>query len=50
LPKRPAPSAGSVLVWIADILPNGVADKFATMIEGGASVIKRTLESERAGT
>jgi carbon monoxide dehydrogenase subunit G len=40
----PTPEGGSSLVWITDILPDAVAIAFAGMIDGGASVIKRTLD------
>jgi hypothetical protein len=40
----PGEHNGSVLVWITDILPNSVAAPSTAMIEGGASVIKRTLD------
>jgi hypothetical protein len=46
----PSESGGSVLVWITDILPDTVADKFAAMIDGGASVIKRTLDAINLST
>jgi hypothetical protein len=32
-----------IRVWITDILPNTVVAAFTGMIEGGASVIQRTL-------
>ncbi len=38
-------SGGSVLVWITDILPDSVAGNFTAMIEGGARVIKQTLDA-----
>lgn len=41
----PTPEGGTALVWITDILPNTVATAFTGMIEGGASVIKRTLDA-----
>ena len=41
----PTQEGGTSLVWITDILPNTVATAFAGMIEGGASVIKRTLDA-----
>jgi len=31
-------------VWIADLLPNELANDVATMMEQGLSVIKRTME------
>jgi carbon monoxide dehydrogenase subunit G len=41
----PTPDGGTSLVWITDILPNTVEAAFRGMIEGGASVIKRTLDA-----
>jgi hypothetical protein len=41
----PTPDGGATLVWITDVLPDTVAPTFTGMIEGGASVIKRTLDS-----
>ena len=32
------------IVWIADLLPNGVAGYIRAMIEQGMSVMKQTLE------
>lgn len=32
------------LVWIADLLPNEIADTVAEMIEAGLATMKRTLE------
>ena len=32
-------------VWIADLLPDGLANDVATMMEQGLSVIKRTMEA-----
>jgi hypothetical protein len=40
----PGEHGGSVLVWITDILPDTVAAPFTAMIDGGANVIKRTLD------
>lgn len=40
-----ATEAGTRFVWIADFLPNEVADRTATLMERGISVIKETLES-----
>jgi Polyketide cyclase / dehydrase and lipid transport len=37
----------SVLVWIADFLPNELAGRAAPLIEHALSVIKRTLELDR---
>jgi hypothetical protein len=39
------PEGGASLVWITDVLPDSVAPAFTGMIEGGATVIKRTLET-----
>ncbi len=36
---------GTSLVWITDVLPDTVAPAFTGMIEGGATVIKRTLDT-----
>ena len=36
------------VVWIADLLPNEVADTVADMISQGLAAMKRTLESARA--
>ena len=41
----PGEDGGSVLVWITDILPNSVVGPFTSMIEGGSSAIKRTLDA-----
>ncbi len=38
----------SRLVWITDLLPDGVAPQVGTMVEQGAAAIKRTLEGESA--
>jgi hypothetical protein len=35
----------STLVWITDLLPDEAADSFRVMIEEGARVMKRTLET-----
>jgi carbon monoxide dehydrogenase subunit G len=40
----PREEGGSLLVWITDIVPDTVAGAFTNMIEGGAAVIKRTLD------
>ena len=37
----------SRFVWIADFLPNELADRAAPLMEQALSVIKRTLEAER---
>ena len=37
---------GTRFVWITDVLPNDVAPRIAEMMEGGLSVMKRTLESQ----
>ena len=37
------------LVWIADLLPNELADDIRAMIEQAAAVMKVTLESQRPG-
>ena len=41
----PRPEGGACLVWITDVLPDTVAAAFAGMIDGGAVVIKRTLDA-----
>jgi hypothetical protein len=41
----PTAEGGSTLVWITDVLPDTIATAFTGMIDGGASVIKRTLDS-----
>jgi hypothetical protein len=35
------------VVWIADLLPNEIADTIATMIDQGLEAMKRTLEGTR---
>jgi Polyketide cyclase / dehydrase and lipid transport len=40
----PTEGGHASLVWITDILPDTVAGAFTAMIEGGASVIQRTLD------
>jgi hypothetical protein len=40
----PTTDGGTTLVWITDLLPNTLAPAFTGMIEGGAAVIKRTLD------
>jgi hypothetical protein len=37
------------VVWIADLLPNEVAEAIDEMIQHGLNTIKRTLESRPAG-
>ena len=37
------------VVWIADLLPNEVAEAIAEMIQRGLSTMKQTLESSPAG-
>ena len=37
------------LVWITDVLPDALAEPMAAMMERGAQVMKRTLESASAG-
>jgi len=45
-----ADAAGrSRFVWIADFLPNDLADRTASLMEQALAVIKRTLEPERPG-
>jgi carbon monoxide dehydrogenase subunit G len=39
----------SRLVWIADLLPDAVAEDIRAMIEQAAAVMKRTLERRREG-
>lgn len=41
----PTPEGGTSLVWITDVLPDTAAPAFTGMIEGGATAIKRTLDS-----
>ena len=41
--------ARSRLVWIADLLPDAVAEDIRAMIEQAAAVMKRTLEGRREG-
>jgi hypothetical protein len=41
----PTPEGGATLIWITDVLPDSVAPAFTGMIEGGATVIKRTLDT-----
>ena len=36
----------SRVVWIADLLPNGLAEAIAGMIEQGMGTMKRTLETQ----
>jgi hypothetical protein len=36
------------LVWIADLLPNEMANAIAAMIDQGTAAMRRTLESARA--
>ena len=36
---------GSRVVWIADLLPNEVADTICGMIEQGMALMKKTLET-----
>ena len=45
-----ADTAGrSRFVWIADFLPNELADRAAPLMEQALGVIKRTLETGQAG-
>ena len=37
------------VVWIADLLPNDVAETVAEMIQHGLNTMKQTLESSSAG-
>ena len=37
------------VVWIADLMPNGVAETVSEMIQRGLDTMKRTLESNPAG-
>lgn len=41
----PTAEGGSTLVWVTDVLPDTIAPAFTGMIEGGVTVIKRTLDS-----
>jgi len=43
-------SAGSRVVWIADLLPNEVAPYIAGMIDQGMAVMKKTMEARAAGS
>jgi len=45
-----AESAGSRVVWIADLLPNEVAPYIAGMIDQGMAVMKKTMEARAAGS
>ena len=36
--------SGCRFVWVADLLPNDIADRIRAMIEQGTAVIKATLE------
>src|SRR5262249_61112209 len=40
-------SGGSRIVWIADLLPNDLAEPIAGMIEQGMRAMKQTLEGGR---
>src|SRR5215475_5635698 len=40
-------SGGSRVVWIADLLPNDLAEPIAGMIEQGMRAMKQTLEGRR---
>ncbi len=40
-----APKGASRVVWITDLLPHGLKDSVAAMMEQGLSVMKKTLES-----
>ena len=42
--------AGCRFIWIADFLPNKLANDAATMMEQGLCVIKQTMEGSRIGT
>ena len=44
----PDTAAGSRFVWIADFLPNELADRAASLMEQALGVIKRTLETGQA--
>jgi len=37
------------VVWIADLMPNAVADAIAEMIQQALNTMKKTLESSRTG-
>lgn len=41
-------AGGTRFVWIADLLPHGLAPRIAGMIEQGLGAIKRTLETGEA--
>lgn len=41
-----AEGARSRLVWITDVLPNEIAGPVRALIEQGAGIMKRTLESQ----
>lgn len=36
--------SGTRLVWITDVLPDGVAEPIRALVEQGSQIIKRTLE------
>ena len=42
----PEAGGGSRIVWIADLLPNELADVIGGMMEQGCHAMKQTLESE----
>jgi carbon monoxide dehydrogenase subunit G len=42
----PEDAAHSRLVWIADLLPNAMAEPIAAMIDEGMRAMKRTLEAQ----
>lgn len=44
----PAAEATCEVVWVADLLPNGMAPAIAQMIEQGLAAMKETLESTNA--
>lgn len=42
------PEGGTRFVWVADLLPNEMAERTAEMMERGLGVIRRTLEGALA--
>jgi hypothetical protein len=42
----PSPGGQTSLVWITDVLPNDVATPLTAMIDAGAAVIQRTLDTD----
>lgn len=40
---------GTRFVWLADLLPDSLADMTAQLMEQGIGIVKKTLESDAAG-